>query len=147
MAAQANILLVEDNPADQYLTLEAFKGSTWARTPHVVKDGVEALSFLEKAGAYSKSPRPDLIILDLNLPRKDGREVLRAIKQDPKLKYIPVIILSTSEKDQDILSCYGNHANCYIVKPVDVQAFFDAVHLIEKFWLSLTRLPSMLPVT
>lgn len=135
------ILLVEDNPGDIRLTQEALKESTVGNTLHVVKDGVEAIDFLRKKGRYSASPNPDIILLDLNLPRKDGREVLAEIKADDRLKLIPVIILTTSDAEQDILKSYTLHANCFITKPVDLDQFIFIIRQIETFWFNVVKLP------
>jgi CheY-like chemotaxis protein len=136
------ILLVEDNPGDVRLTKEALKEGKVANNLHVAMDGMEALAFLRKEGEYKDKPRPDLILLDLNLPKKDGREVLEEIKQDASLKKIPVVILTTSQDEADILKTYKLHANCYITKPVDLNQFIKVVHSIEDFWLTLVKLPS-----
>jgi two-component system, chemotaxis family, response regulator Rcp1 len=136
-----NILLVEDNPADVRLTQEAFKMTSNLKDLFVVKDGVEAMSFLKPEGQKEKPIRPDLILLDLNLPRKSGREVLEEIKQDPKLRSIPVIILTTSTADDDVIKLYDLHANCYITKPVDIEDFINCFKLIEAFWFGVVRLP------
>ena len=135
------ILLVEDNPGDVRLTQEAFKESKIYNRIHVVYDGVEALAFLHRKGEYADVPRPDVILLDLNLPKKDGREVLAEIKKDPKLKRIPVVILTTSEAEQDIVKTYNLHANCYITKPVDLERFITVVKSIETFWFGVVKLP------
>ena len=135
------ILLVEDNPGDVRLTIEAMKEARVLNNLSVVADGVEALDFLNRRGPYQKAPRPDLILLDLNLPRKDGREVLREIKMDPHLLRIPVVVLTTSEAEQDILRSYDLHANCYITKPVDLDQFLEVVRTVEGFWLSIVKLP------
>jgi CheY-like chemotaxis protein len=137
-----DILLVEDNPGDVRLTQEALKEGKMCNTLHVVQDGIEALDFLFRRGKYSDMARPDLILLDLNLPKKDGREVLAEIKKDPLLRRIPIVILTTSKAEEDIVKTYDLHANCYITKPVDVHQFFKVVRLIEDFWLSIVRLPS-----
>ena len=137
-----NILQIEDNPGDVRLTQEALKEGKMCNTLHVVQDGIEALDFLSRRGKYSKVARPHLILLDLNLPKKDGREVLAEIKKDPLLRRIPIVILSTSKAEEDIIKTYDLHANCYITKPVDVQQFFNVVKFIEDFWLSIVRLPS-----
>ena len=137
-----DILLVEDNLGDVRLTLEAFKEGKLHNKVSVVNDGVEAMAFLRKEGQYADSPRPDIILLDLNMPRKDGREVLEEIKGDPYLRRIPVIILTTSEAEEDILRTYDLHANCYIKKPVDLDQFINIVKQIKDFWLSIVRLPS-----
>ncbi len=135
------ILLVEDNPGDISLTKEAFKGAKVANQIHVVQDGEEALRYLHKKDQYANSKHPDIILLDLNLPKKDGREVLKEIKNDPDLRRIPVVILTTSKAEEDIIGAYDNHANCYIRKPVDFQRFMEIVHQIESFWLSIVKLP------
>lgn len=132
------ILLVEDNPADVRLTREAFKASKTQSVLSVVKDGVEAMEFLRRVGGFTDAGRPDLIFLDLNLPRKDGREVLAEIKADAELKRIPVVILTTSRAERDILTSYDLHANCYIVKPADLDQFFHVIHTTEQFWLTTT---------
>jgi two-component system, chemotaxis family, response regulator Rcp1 len=136
------ILLVEDNPGDVRLTKEAMKEGKVLNRISVVTDGVEAMEFLRKSGKYLLAPRPDLILLDLNLPRKDGREVLAEIKQDPQLKRIPVVILTTSQAEQDIIKTYELYANCYICKPVDLDQFLTVARLIEDFWLTVVKLPS-----
>lgn len=135
------ILLVEDNPGDIRLTQEALKDSKLHNNLSVVKDGVEALAFLRCEGQYTEAPRPDIILLDLNLPRKDGREVLEEIKSDDTLKRIPVVVLTTSDDDMDIIATYNLHANCYITKPVDLQQFVRIVKSIENFWFSIVKLP------
>jgi len=135
------ILLVEDNPGDVRLTKEAFKEGKVLNKLNVVKDGVEAMDFLHKQGKFSKAVRPDLILLDLNLPRKDGREVLGETKGDPNLRRIPVVILTTSKSEQDILKTYDLHANCYITKPVDLSQFIKVIQSIEDFWLTIVNLP------
>jgi len=139
-----NILLVEDNPGDIRLTKEALKEGKIKNNLNVVMDGEEALLFLKKGGDHKDSPEIDIILLDLNLPKKDGREVLSEIKTDPVLKYIPVIILTTSSAEQDILTTYSNHANCYIMKPVDFNQFINVIRRIEEFWLTIVKLPSQL---
>ncbi len=136
------ILLVEDSPADVDLTREALEDAKVSNNLHVVADGVEALAFLRREGPYAEAPRPDLILLDLNLPKKDGREVLAEIKADPALRRIPVVVLTTSEAEQDIVRSYDLHANCYITKPVDLDAFIEVVRSIEGFWLAIVRLPA-----
>jgi len=136
------ILLVEDNPGDIRLTTEAFKEGKVANNLHVVEDEMEALDFLRQKGGFADAPRPDLILLDLNLPKKDGREVLAEIKEDPSLKRIPVVVLTTSKAEEDILKSYDLHANCYITKPVDLDQFFNIVKKIEDFWLCIVKLPS-----
>jgi CheY-like chemotaxis protein len=135
------ILLVEDSPADVLITREAFMDAKLLNTLHVVEDGIQALEFLRRQGAYAAVPRPDLILLDLNLPRKNGREVLAEIKADPELKSIPVIILTTSSADEDILNAYDLHANCYVIKPVGFENFLKAVQSIQDFWFSVVALP------
>lgn len=134
------ILLVEDNPGDVRLTQEALRESKVLNHLAVAKDGVEALEMLRRQGPYTKQPRPDLILLDLNLPRKDGREVLMEIKEDPILRRIPVVVLTTSEAEKDVHRAYDLGANCYIVKPVDLDQFINVVHTIEGFWLSIVKL-------
>ncbi len=138
-----NILLIEDNPGDVRLTQEAFKEGRLSVNLEVVMDGVEAIDFLRKQGAHTDVITPDLILLDLNLPKKDGREVLEEIKTDDYLKRIPVVVLTTSNAEQDILKTYTLHANCYINKPVDFEKFFDVIQKIEDFWLTTTILPTM----
>jgi chemotaxis family two-component system response regulator Rcp1 len=135
------ILLVEDNPGDVRLAVEALRDAKVRNQLHVVQDGVEAMSFLRQDGQYVGLPRPDLVLLDLNLPRKDGREVLAEIKQDADLKRIPVVILTSSAAEQDILHAYNLHANCYITKPLDLDQFLKVVRSIEDFWLMVVRLP------
>jgi chemotaxis family two-component system response regulator Rcp1 len=137
------ILLVEDNPGDVRLTTEVLKDAKLCNNIHVVGDGVEALDFLRCRGGYPAAVRPDLILLDLNLPRKDGREVLEEIKSDDRLKNIPVVVLTTSSAEQDILRSYALHANCYITKPVDLEQFAKVVSSIEEFWFSIVKLPGM----
>jgi two-component system, chemotaxis family, response regulator Rcp1 len=136
------ILLIEDSPADVRLTIEAFNEGTVRNRLHVVRDGVEAMEFLRRTGAYSDAVRPDVILLDLNLPRKDGREVLAEVKADEQLRRIPVVILTTSRAEADVLWAYDLHANCYIVKPVDLDQFLYVVQSIEHFWLSVVELPN-----
>jgi CheY-like chemotaxis protein len=134
-------LLVEDNPGDVRLTREALKEGKILNDLSVVGDGVEALAFLRREGRYAEAERPDLILLDLNLPKKDGREVLEEIKSDGDLKKIPVVVLTTSAAERDILNAYDLHANCYITKPVDLGQFIKVVQLIEDFWLMIVKLP------
>ena len=136
------ILLVEDNPGDVRLTQEAFKEGKVRNKLHVAWDGIEAMAFLRQEGKFADAPHSDLILLDLNLPKKDGREVLVEIKQDPDLKRIPVVILTTSKAEEDILKTYDLHANCYITKPVDLEQFIKVVKCIEEFWLTVVKLPS-----
>jgi CheY-like chemotaxis protein len=135
------ILLVEDNPGDVRLTIEGLNEGKVRNNLHVARDGVEALAFLRKEGEFVDAVRPDLILLDLNLPRKDGREVLTEIKSDPQLKTIPVVVLTTSRAEQDILHSYELQANCYITKPVDLEQFITVVRSIEDFWLTVVTLP------
>ena len=136
-----DILLVEDNPGDVRLTIEALGEAKVRNTVYVVEDGVEAMAFLRKEGRYSEVDHPDLIILDLNLPRKDGREVLAEIKADDSLKVIPVVILTTSGSEEDVLKSYGLYANCYLTKPVDLGQFFKVVKSINDFWITMVKLP------
>jgi chemotaxis family two-component system response regulator Rcp1 len=136
-----DILMVEDNPGDARLTQEALKESKMMNNLHHVRDGVEAMEFLRREGKYKDAPIPDIILLDLNLPRKDGREVLAELKGMPRLKNIPVVVLTTSDAEQDILMSYNLHANCYITKPVDLEKFIEIVQGIENFWLSIVKLP------
>jgi CheY-like chemotaxis protein len=135
------ILLVEDSPSDTELTLEALRDFKVRNHVNVVEDGVQAMQFLRRQAPYDKAPRPDLIMLDLNLPRKDGREVLAEIKGDGDLKTIPIVVLTTSRADQDILRSYQLNANCYINKPVDFNQFLEVVRSIESFWLFVVTLP------
>lgn len=135
------ILLVEDSPSDTDLTMEALQDFKVRNHVSVVEDGVLALQFLRREGSYAQAPRPDLIMLDLNLPRKDGREVLAEIKNDENLKTIPIVVLTTSRADQDILRAYQLNANCYIAKPVDFNQFLEVVRSIESFWLFVVSLP------
>ena len=137
----ANVLLVEDNEDDVELTLEALNNSKLQVKIHVVSDGMTAMTFLRHEGEYAGAQRPDLILLDLNLPRMDGREVLKEIREDPKLTDIPVVILTTSEDEEDILKAYLLHANCYITKPIDFSQFTKIIKQIEGFWLQLVKLP------
>jgi two-component system response regulator len=140
-AIAIEVLLVEDSPGDVRLTREAFKNAKVHVNLHVAADGTEAMAFLWGEGKYVDAPRPDLILLDLNLPKKDGREVLKEIKETPALKSIPVVILTTSASDVDILRSYLLHANCYITKPVDLSGFLNVVKSIDNFWLSVVKLP------
>jgi CheY-like chemotaxis protein len=135
------ILLVEDNPGDVRLTQEALKESKMLNTLSVACDGIEALEFLRRQGKFANANRPDLILLDLNLPRKDGREVLDEIKSDDELKRIPVVVLTTSKAEEDIIRMYTRHANCYITKPIDFDQFILVIKSIEEFWLSIVKLP------
>ena len=135
------ILLVEDNPGDVRLTQEALRDRKVSNNLHVVHDGVEAMAFLHKKGQFATVPHPDLILLDLNLPKKDGREMLTEIKLDPAVKRILVVILTTSTAEEDVLKTYNLHANCYIVKPVDFDQFINVIQVIEDFWFTVVRLP------
>jgi chemotaxis family two-component system response regulator Rcp1 len=135
------ILLVEDNPGDARLTLEAMREAKMSNRIHVVEDGVEAMEFLRRQGRFGDAPRPDLILLDLNLPRKDGREVLAEVKADPDLKRIPVVVLTTSRAEEDVVRAYDLHANCYVTKPVDLEQFMKIVALIDEFWVNVVTLP------
>lgn len=136
------ILLVEDNPADVRLTMEAIKEGKVLNNINVAKDGMEALAFLRREGKYASAPRPDIILLDLNLPKKNGRDVLAEIKEDAGLRRIPVVVLTTSKAEEDILRTYDLHANCFITKPVDFEQFIQVVKAIEYFWFSIVKLPS-----
>jgi chemotaxis family two-component system response regulator Rcp1 len=135
------ILLVEDNPGDARLTREALAQSKVRNNLHHARDGEEAMAFLRREGQYSHAPTPDLVLLDLNLPRRDGREVLEDIKKDPLLKQIPVVVLTSSQAEEDILRSYRLHANCFITKPVDLEQLTKVVQGIEQFWFTLVRLP------
>lgn len=135
------ILLVEDNPGDVRLTQEAFRQNKIRNKLNVVNDGEQALAYLRREGPYADAARPGLILLDLNLPRVDGREVLAQIKSDPELRHIPVVILTTSQAEEDIVKSYSLHANCYISKPVDLERFMHVVKEVEHFWLSVVNLP------
>lgn len=136
-----DILLVEDNPADVRLMVETLKQEKILNNLHTVSDGEEAMAFLHKQGKYSKAERPDLILLDLNLPKMDGREVLKEIKSDDELKMIPVVILTVSKAEEDILKTYKLHANCYITKPVDLGQFSRIAKAVQDFWLTVVKLP------
>ena len=142
MTTPIKVLLVEDNPGDVRLTRESFQEGKIHCDMSVVEDGVEALAFLHRKGKYDDAALPDLILLDLNMPRKDGREVLAELKEDPDFKRIPVVVLTSSEAEQDIIKCYDLHANCYISKPVDLEQFIKVVHYIEDFWVTIVKLPS-----
>ena len=135
------ILLVEDNPGDVRLTIEALKEGKVANEINVAADGIEALAFLRREGKYKNAPKPDLILLDLNLPKKNGREVLAEIKMNPHLKCIPVVVLTSSQAETDIVTTYNLHANCYITKPVDFDQFIKVVKSIENFWFKVVKLP------
>ena len=136
-----DVLLVEDNPSDVYLTQVAFRRSRTESEIHVVEDGIQAMAFLRQELPYTKAPRPDLVLLDLNLPRKDGYKVLTEMKADPDLRRIPVIVLTTSTAEADIDRCYESHANCYIAKPVDFDEFERVIQEIESFWFQCATLP------
>ena len=138
-----NILLVEDNPGDVRLTQEALKECKVLNNLSVVGDGVDAMAFLRREGSYAEAARPDLVLLDLNLPRMDGREVLAAIKGDTSLRRIPVVVLTTSRAEQDILKAYDLHANCYVTKPVDLEQFITVVQSIEEFWVTIVTLAGL----
>jgi two-component system, chemotaxis family, response regulator Rcp1 len=135
------ILMVEDSPSDALISREALAYAKVLNHLHVVEDGVRAIAFLRREGPYVQAPRPDLILLDLNLPKKDGREVLAEVKADDQLKTIPVVVLTTSGAEEDILRAYGLHANCYITKPVDFVRFAEVVRAIEHFWFTIVSLP------
>lgn len=136
-----HILLVEDNPGDARLTTEAHNEIRGLNSLSVVVDGVDALAFLRRQGRHTNASRPHLILLDLNLPRKTGREVLAEIKSDPEFKRIPVVVLTTSKAEEDVLACYDLHANCYITKPPNLEQFIKVIKVIEEFWISIARLP------
>ena len=140
-SSSIEVLLVEDNPGDVRLTREALRDGKVFNNLSVAKDGEEALAFLRREGEFAEAPRPDVILLDLNLPRKDGREVLEAIKADPALRTIPVVILTSSEAERDIARAYELNANCYITKPVDLDQFITVVKSIEDFWFAIVKLP------
>jgi CheY-like chemotaxis protein len=141
MGQPIEILMVEDNPGDVRLTQEAFREAKVRNNIHIATDGVEALAFLRRQGRYANVPRPDVILLDLNLPKKDGREVLAEIKADPNLLRIPVVVLTSSEAEEDVLKAYNLHANAYITKPVGLEQFMAVVRQIEGFWLEIVKLP------
>ena len=136
------VLLVEDNLGDVRLTQEALKEGRMLVNLTVARDGIEAMDILKQRNGQVRAPRPDLVLLDLNLPRKDGREVLQEIKADPDLRTIPVVVLTTSEADNDVLGTYGAHANCYITKPVDMDRFIYIIKMLEEFWFTVVKLPS-----
>ncbi|MEW5743943.1 MAG: response regulator [Nitrospirota bacterium] len=140
-ARMIEVLLVEDNPGDVRLMQEALKEAKVVNHLTIATDGEEAMSFLRREGRFSSAPQPDVILLDLNLPKKDGREVLSEIKEDPALKHIPVVVVTTSKAEEDILRSYNLHANCYITKPVDLDQFIKVVKSIENFWFSIVKLP------
>ena len=139
---QIEVLLVEDDPGDVLMTREAFEDYKLSNQLHVVNDGAEAMEFLRQEGAHIDAPRPDLVLLDLNLPRMDGREVLQAIKSDPELANIPVVVLTTSEAKEDVLRSYSLHANAYVTKPVDFDRFIQVVRQIDDFFVTVVRLPT-----
>ena len=139
---QIEVLLVEDDPGDVLMTKEAFEDYKVSNHLHVVTDGTEAMDFLRRQGEHTAAPRPDLVLLDLNLPRMDGREVLQAIKSDPELASIPVVILTTSEAEEDVLRSYSLHANAYVTKPVDFERFIQVVRQIDEFFVTVVRLPT-----
>ncbi|MDE1819216.1 MAG: response regulator [Euryarchaeota archaeon] len=143
MGVPIQILLAEDNAADVRLVKEVLKDSKVLTEVHSVSDGVEALDFLYRRGKYAQAPRPGILFLDLNMPRKDGREVLSTMKEDPALKDIPVVILTSSQAEEDIVRAYKHHANCYVRKPVDFQQFHDVVRRIENFWFTVVELPGV----
>ncbi len=136
-----DILLVEDNPGDVRLAQEALKESKVRNKLYIVEDGVEAMQFLRQQGKYGGVPRPDLILLDLNLPRKSGREVLTEVKTDDSLKRIPIVVLTVSKAEEDVVRCYDYHANCYITKPLDFNQFMEVTKAIDDFWLTIVKLP------
>lgn len=136
-----DILVVEDNPGDARLIMEVLRSNKIHNSLHIVSDGVEAMNFLNKTAPYENMPRPDLIFLDLNLPRKDGREVLSELKSDDNLKQIPVVVMTMSQAEEDILKSYSLHANCYVTKPLDLDQFIKVIESIEEFWFSLVKLP------
>jgi CheY-like chemotaxis protein len=136
-----DILLVEDNPADVRLMMETFREGQINNRIAVAADGVEALAFLRRQGRFAAAPRPDLVLLDLSLPRMNGQELLARIKQDPDLKRIPVVIITSSQARQDVLQAYNNHANCYLTKPLDLEQFMGVVRSVEEFWLTFVQLP------
>jgi len=142
LGRQVEFLLAEDNPGDVRLTQEALRESKIRNNLNVVTDGMEAMAFLRRQGKYVNAPTPDVVLLDLNLPKKDGREVLAEIKSDPVLKRIPVVIITSSEAEKDILRTYDLHANCYVGKPVDLDQFIKVIQAIENFWLTIVKLPT-----
>ena len=140
-AKPVDILLVEDNPGDVRLAKEALKECKIDNTVYVAQDGIEAMAFLHKEGQHAKAPRPDLILLDLNLPRKSGREVLEEVKADPELRRIPIVVMTVSRDEEDVLKAYNLHANCYITKPIDFGQFIRITRSIEDFWFRIVKLP------
>ena len=142
MGKPVEILLVDDNPGDARLAVEAFKEAKVRNNIHIVDDGIKAMAFLRREGEYAQMPHPDVILLDLNLPKKDGRQVLAEIKADADLKRIPVVVLTVSKAEEDILKSYNLHANCYITKPIDLDQFLEVIKSIENFWLTVVTLPS-----
>ncbi len=138
-----DVLLVEDDPGDVLMTREAFEDNKVANNLYVVNDGVTAMEFLRKQGEHADAPTPDLVLLDLNLPRMDGREVLAALKEDPELRRIPVVVLTTSEAEEDVLRSYSLHANAYVTKPVDFHRFIEVVRQIDEFFVTVVRLPQL----
>ena len=138
---QIEILLIEDNPGDARLTQEAMRAAKMTNVLHVVEDGVQAMEFLRRRSRFKDAPRPDLILLDLNLPKKDGRSVLAEVKTDPDLRRIPVVVLTTSRSEEDVLQAYDMHANAYVTKPVNLEKFMRIVALIDEFWLKVVTLP------
>ncbi len=142
VARPAQILIVEDNPADARLVREVMRDSKILNEIHWVPDGVEAMAFLRRQGKYPDAPRPNLMFLDLNMPRKDGREVLREIKSDPDLRRIPVVVMTSSQAEEDIARAYDHHANCYVRKPIDFEQFHSVVKTLENFWFSTVEIPT-----
>ena len=140
-AEPVEILLAEDNPGDAKLTRKALEQGKVINNLHVVTDGLEAMAYLRQEGEYADEPRPDLVLLDLNMPRKDGREVLDEIKSDPDLRRIPVVVMTSSEAEEDIAQSYDLHANAYVTKPIDFDGFLDVVGSLEEFWLSVVKMP------
>lgn len=138
---EIEILLIDDNVGDVLLTKEALKGAKIHNTVNVARDGVEAMEFLRREGQFANAPRPDLVFLDLNMPRKNGSEVLAEMKQDPDLRLIPVVVLTSSDADEDVLKAYHLHANCYVTKPVDLDQMIKAVQAIDDFWVTVVKLP------
>ena len=141
LSKKVEILLVEDNPADQRLVKEALKDGKITNNLHIVDDGVKAIQYLRKEGEYASAPVPDLVLLDLNLPRKDGREVLHEVKSDIGLRHIPVVVMTVSADEKDVWAAYGNCANCYIQKPLNFERFTEIVRSVEDFWFTIVRLP------